>query len=239
MKHYLCIFILLIACTDKSITVNQSPKIGTPLTQEEETILNSIKEQLLFKASASRGKSDMAREFTNAKELNTLAISSIPYLAYNDSIFYTNPSPEALHKSLSTSKNKIWYVGSKEDKIVLMCEARKDGNRWCLTTDLNGIDYFNKNLSWLLQKIETGNIKNIKLLDIYGLPHFMVSTTEKTTYHSFLGFKMSEEEFCNYLLACKQRRDEMQVFKSRVKNNPDYLQQHLDSVNKANGLIPK
>ncbi|WP_065218890.1 MULTISPECIES: hypothetical protein [Butyricimonas] len=239
MKHHLYIFLLLIACSDKSITINPSPPIGTALTQEEETVLNSIKEQLLFKASISRGKSNAAREFTNSKELNSLAISSIPYMTYNDSIFYSNPSPEALHKSLSLSKNKIWYVGTKEGKVALMCEAVKDGKHWRLTTDLNGITYFNKSLGWLLQKIETGEVKEIKLLDIYKLPHFMVCTEEKTTYYTFLGFKMSEEDFCNYLLACKVRYDEMQAFEARCRNNPDYLQQHLDSVNKANGLIPK
>lgn len=236
MKSYLFVIVSLcfLSCTDKLVSTKESTGLiaTNSLTEKQNVAWSSMKEALLDHIATSRSE-NRSYAFSNRKELDEIKVSIIPYFDYNDTIFYESPSPESIIKSLHVSNDKLWFVGkTSSDKVALMCEAGKTPNGWKLRRDLQGIGYFENQLSWLWDKTKNLKPEDVRLLNIYGLTYFMIISNDKPIYYTFLGKAFSEDEFCGYLLSKKRQNDINQEFKENMKRDPQYIQKLMDKVHK-------
>lgn len=245
MKSIVSLIVLfcLFSCVDKQVSTKEygGKSIANSLTKQENVVWDGIKAQLLSRLTLARSmdqSNPSQLAFNSPEELEGFSILSIPYFDYNDSIFYENPCPENIIKSLSLSKNKVWFLGkNKEGKIALMCEAvdvqngTSSSGNWKMKRDLQGVDYFDVRLAWLWNATSDPQLQDVKLLNIYDYTYFMLTFDDKIMYYTFLGNKFTDEEFCSQLLMKKKSVESSREFFRNMQQNPkEYMQKMMDSA---------
>lgn len=235
MKHLICFIILYLTfgCTNNKLASQESfiTKIGNPLTHKDTNVLNDIKNEWLKLVAISRSAFNAKHEFDTKEKLDQLHMKTIPYYDFDGDAFSNDPCPERILNCFSKTSD-IWYIGTTNDQIAIMLEAKHADGAWRLGINLEGIDYFKSNLAWLSTELEQSDSVDVKLLNVYHTYCFALTRGNQTKYYSFLGFEMSGDDFCQFLLTQKNRIEEGKIMNEKIENDPLYLQKTLDEYNK-------
>lgn len=120
-----------------------------------------------------------------------------PYYDFDVQGFYSNPSPQGILDNLKTLKDRICWVGERQDGTDFLLFAQKSDGTWKMERLVEG---WKELVVWLPNKLQEAGVNEYKMFSCYASYFFLFYRESQPIFCDIQGNEYTPNKMCEIMM---------------------------------------